>query len=939
VVAVATANRGGSLPHPRTRLIGREAERVSARTFLLDDAVPLLTLTGPGGVGKTRLALAIAGDVPNSFADGVVWIDLAPLADPALVSGALAKTLDIAVAPHQPIAEALERHLRPRQTLLLLDNCEHLIAGVADVVARILDACPALQILATSRAPLHVRGEQELSIDPLPLPPSAAGSLEILERNEAVSLFIERARAVRPELALTEKNASSVAAICQRVDGLPLAIELAAARSKILSPAALLAQMTDRLRLLDGGQRDLPPRQRTMRDAIAWSYDLLTADVQSLFCRLAVFAGGFDLEAATAVGGDAPLPALDKLRVLVDHSLIQRDESLGAESATSSPRFRMLETIRQYGFELLAEGQEHDPTRDAHAAYFLTLAERAEGQLFGGPEQPRWLDLLEANHDNLRAAFDWLDERNEAERCLRLGAALWEFWGVRGHGIEGRQRLRRALAGSEGTSEVLRMAAMRGLAMMELNLGHSTEMARLLEETLAVDRRLGDKGGMAHALRMLGLMAWARGDLDRAAARLEESLALYRDIQERGGCLWCHRRPWCAQSMTAVLLGEVAAVADQRGEDARARPLLEEALALLRQMGDHGGVAWLLRHRGEAERRRGDAAQAVALLAEALELFRELGVQQDVASTLLVLGDVVRRSDAGSRSAALDRATECFTEALTLFRERQDQRGVASALLAIAACVGDRDEIERALALAEEALSLFRELGDEIGAAEALNALGDSARALGDESRAIACYGESLRLWREPGGWGADNGTWGDSQRANLAVTESVRGLAAVAEEAGKPETAARLLGVASALCESSGVGLLPGDRIVHERAVASGRMRLGGAEFAAACAAGRALTVAQAVADGIAVGSVLVARAAPAVPAARLELSATFALTRREREILALLCQRLTNPEIAERLFISPKTARNHVANLLSKLGAANRREAAAIAVRQHLV
>ena len=342
---------------------------------------------------------------------------------------------------------------------------------------------------------------------------------------------------------------------------------------------------------------------------------------------------------------------------------------------------------------------------------------------------------------------------------------------------------------------------------------------------------------------------------------------------------------------------------------------------------------------GEAERRQGNAAQAVALLAEALELFRELGVQQNVASTLLILGDVVRWSDAGNRSAALDRATECFTEALTLFRERQDQRGVASALLAIAACAGDRGENERASALGEEALILFRGLGDEIGVAETLNALGDSARASGDESRAIACYGESLRLWREPGGWSADNGMWGDRQRANLAVAESLRGLAAVAEEDGKPETAARLLGAAAALCESSGAGLLLSDRIVHELEVASVRVRLGGTEFAAAWAAGRALTVAQAIADGIAVRSLKDARSAPAVPAARRELTAAFALTRREREILALLCQRLTNPEIAERLFISPKTARNHVANLLSKLGAANRREAAAIAVRQHLV
>ena len=323
---LAPRPNGATLPVPRTRLIGRKVERATARALLLDEAGPLLTLTGPGGSGKTRLALAIAGDVADGFADGVVWVDLAPLADPALVPATVARALGIVPVAGLPLEEQLERELRPRQTLLLLDNCEHLVEAASDLTADLLHSCPAVQVLATSRAPLHHRGEQELPVEPFPLPllddPPA-----VLSANEAVRLFVERAHAVAPRFALTQANAPTVAAICRQLEGLPLAIELAAARMRLLSPEALLAQMADRLRLLRGGPRDLPARQRTIRDTIAWSYALLTPPQQALFRRLAVFAGGWPLEGAAAVAGDshsAVHDVLDELGALVDQSLVRR---------------------------------------------------------------------------------------------------------------------------------------------------------------------------------------------------------------------------------------------------------------------------------------------------------------------------------------------------------------------------------------------------------------------------------------------------------------------------------------------------------------------------------------------------------------------------------------------------------------------------------------
>lgn len=571
-----TVRNSALLPVPRTRMIGREQERENARTLLLDEAAPLLTMTGPGGSGKTRLALAIARDVADHFAAGVIWVDLAPLADASLVPDTVVRALGLVPVAGLPIVDQLVWELRPRQSLLLLDNCEHLVNATSELAASLLTACPALQILATSRAPLHLRGEHELPLEPFPLPAADAPPDELFA-NEAVQLFVERAQAVAPQFALTESNTATIVAICRRLDGLPLVIELAAARIKMLSPEALLAQMVDRLRLLRGGPRDLPLRQQAIRDTIAWSYALLAPAQQALFRRLSVFAGGWQLEAAAFVSGaegDAlgtslllpPIPPalLDEASLLVDQSLVRRMDGPG------EPHFNMLETIREFGLERLAAAGEDANVRNRHAEWFRSLVDALDLHHTMQGDVAR-MSRLVPEQDNLRQALAWFAATGDTLSLNIMSAALSLFWPTFGQFSEARRWLQVAIANDACVPVLTRARALNEAGWLAMCQGDLDLATPLRDQGLALAREAGDPYLLAEALLGNGTLAFWQGDLDRAAALTEEARSAFQAM--KGDFAAAPVKAGAAVN----LLGNIALIA---GDTRRAVELGEEAVEI-----------------------------------------------------------------------------------------------------------------------------------------------------------------------------------------------------------------------------------------------------------------------------------------------------------------------------------------------------------------------
>ncbi|MCC7105375.1 MAG: tetratricopeptide repeat protein [Chloroflexi bacterium] len=687
--------RANNLPAQRTPLVGREREAADVRTRLLDPDVRLLTLTGPGGTGKTRLGLQVAADVLDDFADGAFFIPLASVSDPSVVAPAIVQALALHARDSASPVEVLTEHLRSRQILLLLDNFEQVTAA-APLVSDLLSTCTRLKVLVTSRAVLRVYGEYEVPVPPLELPDvRRLPSVDRLSQYTAVALFIQRAAAVRPDFTVTRENAPAIAEICARLDGLPLAIELAAARVKLLSPQAMLARLEASgqasLQLLNSGARDLPARQQTLRGAVAWSYDLLDADERLLFRRLSVFAGGFDLEAAEAVQGDEALPSvLDGLASLVDKSLLRQEDQPDGE-----PRFAMLETIRDFGREQLAGDPAGEQVQRRHAEHYLQLAEAADPRIRTREQDPAIRSLLR-EHANLRAALRWALAVQDAETALRLCGSLGQFWTLRGHTHEARARVEQALRLPGAEQRTRRRARALQAAGAAAWRDQDFDAARAtLEESVAIARELGEQQTLAFALGLLGIAVWSAGDLDAAATIARESLSLLDQLGDR----------WS----TSISYAVVARAALERGDSQGARELLLTSLKIRRDVGDRWGEAQVLNSLGDVARAEADFPCASSHYEQSLAVFRELAIGWGAASALHNLGYVAH--EMGDQH----RAVELFQESLVAFQDVGDRRGIAECLIGLAGVLLHEDP-ERAARLFAAADRLLAEVGAGVSA-------------------------------------------------------------------------------------------------------------------------------------------------------------------------------------------------------------------------------
>jgi predicted ATPase len=884
-----------NLSEESTSFVGRTNEIVMLQELLHRPDARLITLTGPGGCGKTRLALRTAASALGEFPDGVFFVPLAALADPGLVPSSIAATLGLRERDGRRLVDTLKEHLHDKSILLVLDNFEHLI-DAAGTLSELLEECPRLRLLVTSQSILKLSWEYVFALQPLAVPgPPHDSDRQEMSHYEGVALFVQRARAANSAFQVTNENVAAVAEICYRLDGLPLAIELAAARVRLFPPQALLGRLSSRLKLLVGGARDQPNRQQTLRAAIDWSYSLLDETEQNLLARLAVFAEGCTIEAAEVVcevPGDDQIDVLTGVASLVDKSLLWH----GAEVGQPEPRLRMLATIREYALERLAATGVGDEVRRQHARYFLDLSERAAAEP-DGQRKANWLYLLSENHDNLQAALRWTIEVRETHIGVRMAIALSQFWELRGYLTEGRRSLAGLLAIKSDDLPELWAPALKiaGSRAFEPDFAQA---ATLTEQSLALYRSLADTSGMAETLHQRGVIAFYQADYGRAEECFQECLALARDLGDAGlvsRSLWSLAGPNPARSD----IGETKRWAEElleqrlrRGDSAGLDAILEVLLAAARIEGDQDKMRVLLEQtvdwlryanpRPDAHMRErlarmafemttlGAYGQAVALLEEAIALHLRKGYRRDAAHLGMALAQFTREQ------GRMVEAISLLEQSLAVFREFEDVQGVAGALIGLADIARDRGDCALGVEYSEEGLTLAHELGDTLLNGYALHNLGIASWQRGDHIRAeslfdaaLASLGQIVEGRAEVlASMGLMALERGHTARARQAFTESLytgyggglrwlvaldlEGLAGVAAADGLPDRAARFFGAAQAIRAASGTPIQPTHAARCEQRVTAVRQTLGDQLYAEVFARGRAMTLDQVIAEAL---------------------------------------------------------------------------------------
>ncbi len=932
-----------NLPIQPTPLVGRQPEVAAACEILRRSDARLLTLTGPGGTGKTRLGLQIAAELLEDFEHGIFFVALASISDPALTASTIAQTLGIKDGGSQAILENLKNYLHDKQLLLVLDNFEQLVSEAA-LIAELLTSAPRLKVLVTSREILHLYHERELAVPPLRLPDSHnLPPLETLLQYEAVALFVQRTQVVKPNFVLNAENAATIVEICQRLDGLPLAIELAAARGKVLPPTALLARLTNRLKLLTSGPRDLPERQQTLRGAIDWSYDLLEEPDKRLFARLAVFVGGCGLEAAEAVcnavgrlPNEDDIDVLDGLASLVSKSLVRQVE----QEPSGEPRFVMLETIREYALERLLESGQSEQVRRWHAEYYLEMAEKAEVEL-RGPKQADWLIQLDLEHDNMRAVLDWglettvigQSEPRQLEIAARTGAALSRFWEIRGYLSEGRERLTRLLDLHALLVQVHKSVLpfenlTSPIASINLTAGRLAylqgdyDAARpLFETSLALYQELQVKAKLVVALKYLGDVAMRQSDYKVAARFFEDSLVISLELGQK----------WDSGSS----LNSLGLVDFFQGDFAAARRRYERSLLIWEELGDKWASAMTLSNMGAAAHQQGDYTTAKAYNEQSRARWQELGDRWGVAHAVQHLGLVAYGWD------DLSEARRLGEESLTLRREIGDRWGIARSLSNLGLVAYREDNLALARAQFEESLAIRRNISDRWGITDALVGLGLVDYREGNYSVAQAHFEEGLVL----------------AARFNLKlqVARLQEGLVVLAVAQGQPERAARLGGAVDALREVMEAVMSPHDQSDYTAVLDEVRNKLGEQAFTLAWKEGRAWsmdeTIRQVLGKAVSVKEpetpavpqpTLVSLAQPTTSGVSVERSRgsyPAGLTAREVEVLRLVALGLTNSQVAKKLIMAPRTVNVHLTSIYGKLDVSSRTAAARYALDHKLV